>query len=162
MALLSLSRSRACAAIVIAGCLGACSSTEKPAPAASASAASSSATAPTAAIDALVGRWGLAAFHRDTDRPRTEKEARAQCSNAYVIAKGPTGGVMMHLADEKDPVEVFLKKADGKTYLGPAGEAPLAEDREVLSIEPKVLIMRYVDPDVAARYGTSIYVRCGA
>ena len=72
------------------------------------------------------------------------------------------GGAMMHLADEKERTELVLKSAGGKTYLGPAGEAPLAEDREVVSIEPKLMIMRYADPDVAARYGTSIYVRCGA
>lgn len=99
---------------------------------------------------------------RDQDRARTEKEARAQCSNAYVVRKGPTGGVMMHLADEKEPSELVLKTADGKKYLGPAGEAPLAEDREIVSADPKMFVTRYVDPDVAARYGTSIYVRCGA
>jgi hypothetical protein len=134
--------------------LGGCQTVERSAPVAPA--------ARTLPSDPLVGKWGLAAYHRDTDRPRTEKEAHAQCSNAYVIAKGPNGGVMMHLADEKEKTEIVLKSGGGKTYLGPAGEAPLAEDREVLSIEPNVLIMRYMDPDVAARYGTSIYVRCSA
>ncbi|MCC2104468.1 MAG: hypothetical protein KDJ20_10785, partial [Hyphomicrobiales bacterium] len=36
--------------------------------------------APTVPADQLVGKWGLGAYHRDSDRARTEKEARAQCS----------------------------------------------------------------------------------
>jgi hypothetical protein len=51
--------------------------------------------------DQLVGKWGFAAYHKDTDRARTIKEAAAQCNRPYVIAKGPTGGVMMNLADQK-------------------------------------------------------------
>ena len=144
----------ALAALAAALSLAACQTIERPSAIAPA--------AQTLSIDPLIGKWGLAAYMRDADRPRTEKEARAQCSNAYVISKGPTGGAMMHLADEKERTEIVLKSAGGKTYLGPAGEAPLAEDREIVSIEPKTLVMRYVDPDVAARYGTSIYVRCGA
>ena len=142
------------AALAAAGLVGGCQTVERSTPVAP--------VAQTMSVDPLIGKWGLGAYHRDTDRPRTEKEARAQCSNPYVISKGPNGGVMIHLADEKERTEVVLKSAGGKTYLGPAGEAPLAEDREVVSIEPKLMIMRYVDPDVMARYGTSIYVRCGA
>ncbi len=55
-----------------------------------------------------------------------------------------------------------LKTAGGKTYLGPAGPAPMAEDRELVSNDGRVMIMRFMDPDVIKRYGTSIYVRCGA
>lgn len=155
-----MARISACCFIAVATiALSGCSTADRPVP------VQSGATGPTAAtkpIDPILGRWGLAAYLRDVDRARTEKEARAQCSNAYVIAKGPTGGAIMHLADEKEPVEVFLKVgAGGKTYLGPAGEAPLAEDREIVSIGPKEMVMRFVDPDVAARYGTSIYLRCG-
>jgi hypothetical protein len=46
--------------------------------------------------DQFVGGWGLASYHRDADRARTEKEAKAQCNRPYVIAKGPNGGLMMH------------------------------------------------------------------
>lgn len=118
--------------------------------------------APTVPADQLVGKWGLGAYHRDTDRPRTEKEARAQCSNPYVIAKGAKGGVIMHVADEKEPEELFLKTSGGKTYLGPPGPAPMAEDREMVSNDGRIMIMKFMDPDVIKRYGTSIYVRCGA
>jgi len=63
------------------------------------------------ASDALVGRWGLAAYHRESDRPRTEGEAKRQCNNPYVITRGATGGVIMHLADQAEPMELFLKGA---------------------------------------------------
>jgi hypothetical protein len=111
--------------------------------------------------DPLVGRWGLASFRDPKDRARTEKMAQVQCKNAYVIAKGPTDGVMMHVADDPDMHELALKKgADGKTYLGfnaPPGDPA---DREVVEMTPKLLVMRFVDPDANSRYGTFVYVRC--
>src|SRR5215813_13161381 len=73
----------------------------------------------------FVGRWGYAAYHNETDRARTEVAARGQCNNAYTIGPAPSGGVMMHLADAKQPQELRLKLGtDGKTYLGPDGPAP--------------------------------------
>ena len=51
----------------------------------------------------IVGRWGLAAYHKDEDRARTEAAAANQCKQPYVITLGPTGGVMMHLADQAKP-----------------------------------------------------------
>ena len=65
--------------------------------------------APSISSDQLVGKWGFAAYHRDSDRTRTIKEAAAQCNKPYVIAKGPTGGVMMNLADQADLSELVLK-----------------------------------------------------
>jgi hypothetical protein len=165
MSSLSAGRARivcvALAAATLAGC-GASERTLAPSAPSSSGFSSLGPAAPTAPADKLVGKWGLGAYHRDSDRPRTEKEARAQCSNAYVIAKGPNGGVIMHVADEKEPEELFLKTAGGKTYLGPPGPAPMAEDRELVSSDGRVMIMRFMDPDVIKRYGTSIYVRCGA
>jgi hypothetical protein len=110
----------------------------------------------------LVGRWGYTAYHRDADRVRTEKVAAAQCRSPYVIAKGPSGGVMMHLADQRQASELRLKgSADGKNYIGPEGPAGDMQDREILSFDGRVLITRYVDPDAAKRYGNMVYVRCG-
>ena len=65
------------------------------------------------ARERLVGRWGVASFHTDKDRPRTEREARAQCSLPYTIAKGPTDGVMMHVADDPKLYELRLKGDSG-------------------------------------------------
>ena len=83
----------------------------------------------------LVGRWGFTSYHRDQDRARTEAAARGQCKNPYVIARGPQGGIMMHLADQRQPTELRLKgSASGKQYIGPAGEAGVAEDREIVVV----------------------------
>jgi len=111
----------------------------------------------------LVGRYGLAAFHKPEDRARTEAAARDQCRQPYVISMGPTGGVMMHLADQATPEELRLKGGPGgKTYIGPPGEPGGMQDREVISFDGRVLVTRWIDPEVQGRYGTSIYVRCGA
>ncbi len=110
----------------------------------------------------LVGGWGLAAYHKEADRERTIKAAGNQCRNPYVITLGPSGGVMMHLADHAQPSELALKGAPGgKTYIGPSNEPPGAnDDREVVSFTGRVLILRWMDPEVQGRYGTMVYVRC--
>ena len=118
--------------------------------------------APSVSSDQLVGKWGFAAYHRDTDRARTIKEAMAQCNKPYVIAKGPTGGVMMNLADQADLSELVLKAGpDGATYLGPPGDAGTADDRIVTNVDANSFTTNWVDPDNASRYGTSVYERCG-
>ncbi len=110
---------------------------------------------------ALVGRWGVAAYHRDSDRPRTESEARRQCNNPYTIKAGPTGGVMMHLADEPQVSELVLKGSpSGVTYLGPTGPAALPTDREIVTVSDNSFTVKWVSPDNSTRYGTMVYVRC--
>jgi hypothetical protein len=112
----------------------------------------------------LVGRWGLAAYHKEDDRARTEAAARGQCKQPYNISRGPRGGVMMHLPDQAQQTELSLKGGpDGKNYIGP-GEEPAGSprDREIVGFDGRVLVTRYIDPEVAGRYGTSVYVRCGA
>ena len=111
----------------------------------------------------LVGRWGFTSYQKEADRARTINTARGLCRSPYVIAKGPTGGVMMHLADERQPSELRLKgSAGGKNYIGPDGESGLPQDREIISFDGRVLVTRYVDPDAANRYGNMVYVRCAA
>jgi hypothetical protein len=110
----------------------------------------------------IVGRWGIASYTRDADRARTETAARAQCSKAYIISKGPTGGLMMHMPDQTQPTELRIKStADARTFIGPAGNAGGAEDREIISFNGRVMVTRYVDPELASRYGTMVYARCG-
>jgi hypothetical protein len=110
----------------------------------------------------IVGRWGLAAYHKPEDRERIEAAAANQCKQPYVITLGPTGGVMMHLADQATPEELRLKGAPGgKTYIGPEGDPPGSmQDRLVESFDGRVLILRWIDPEVQGRYGTMVYVRC--
>jgi hypothetical protein len=112
--------------------------------------------------DQLVGKWGFAAYHKDEDRARTIKEAAAQCNRPYVINKGPTGGLMMNLADQKELSELVLKGGPtGQTYLGPPGAAGGPDDRMVTNVDANSFTTIWVDPDNASRYGTSVYVRCG-
>jgi hypothetical protein len=112
----------------------------------------------------IVGRWGLAAYHKEEDRARTEAAAARGCNQPYVITLGPTGGVMMHLADQATPTELRLKGAPGgKTFIGPAEDPPAsAQDREVVLFNGRILILRWMDSEVQGRYGTMVYVRCGA
>ena len=110
----------------------------------------------------LVGRYGLAAYHKLEDRQRTETAAANQCKQPYVISLGTSGGVMMHLADQATPTELRLKGAPGnKTFIGPEGDPPGSQqDREVEHFDGRVLILRWMDPEVQGRYGTMVYVRC--
>ena len=113
------------------------------------------------APEEFVGRWGYTSYQKEADKARTINTARGLCKSPYVIAKGPGGGIMMHLADERQPSELRLKGSpDGKNYIGPEGEAGLAQDREIVSFDGRVLITHYVDPDAANRYGNMVYVRC--
>jgi hypothetical protein len=111
--------------------------------------------------DEIVGRWGLASFQNPNDRARTEKMAREQCKQPYVISAGQAGGVVMHLADQATPQELRLKGSpSGKNYIGPAGPTPGEQDREIVSFDGRVLITRFIDKDAATRYGNMVYVRC--
>ena len=109
----------------------------------------------------IVGRWGYASFHEQKDRARTEANARGQCKQPFVIGQGPTGGVMMYLADSNQLQELRLKGSPGgRDYIGPAGETPGPQDREILSFDGRVMLLKYVDPEVDGRYGTGVFVRC--
>ena len=111
----------------------------------------------------LVGRWGIASFHNEKDRRRTEAEARAQCGQPYTIGLGTHDGVMMHVADDPKLYELKLKAGPGsKIYLGFEAPAGDPQDREILSYNERMLTLRFVDPDAHRRYGTFIFVRCGA
>jgi hypothetical protein len=117
--------------------------------------------APGIAVEDLVGRWGLAAYHKEGDRTRTITAARGQCNSAYTITRGPTGGVMMHLADAAQPVELRTKGGpDGKRYIGPEGPIGDPGDREIITFDGRILTLRFIDPEVAGRYGNMVYVRC--
>jgi len=111
----------------------------------------------------LVGDWGLGSYRQDADRARTEKQAMATCNNPYKISAGQNGGVIMHLADQAQPSELYLKTAsDGRVFLGPKGPAGTKPDRQVVSFDKGVLVTKFVDPSAADRYGILIYVRCPA
>jgi hypothetical protein len=167
----SVSRSTSAALVVAAGCLlSACAGssfgslgsfgsfgggdTPPPAPA-------GPAPRPSVAPEDIVGRWGLAAFHKPEDQARTEAQARAQCKQPYVINRSSVGVAM--LGHDNPAVQDMVIKAsqEGKTYVGPAGEPAGTDDREVVSYDGRVLVLKWVDPEVAGRYGTMVLVRCG-
>ena len=111
--------------------------------------------------DQIVGLWGIASYQDPKDRTRVEAAAKAQCKLPYVISAGASDGVVMHLADEAAPQDLRLKGGPGgKNYIGPAGPAGGEKDREVVSVDSRLLITRFVDPDAAKRYGYMVYVRC--
>ncbi|SCW58015.1 hypothetical protein [Ancylobacter rudongensis] len=110
----------------------------------------------------VMGKWGLAAYHRPEDAARTEAQARQGCRQPYVINAGPSGGFMMYLADDAQPSEVVSKQVgNGPIYIGLPDEPPGARsDREVVRFDGQVLVLKWMDPEVAGRYGTMVYVRC--
>jgi hypothetical protein len=80
-----------------------------------------------------------------------------------VINRGPSGGVMMYLADSAELQELQLKgSSNGKNYVGPPGDAGGPQDREIVSFDGRTMVLRWMDPEVAGRYGTGVYVRCAA
>jgi hypothetical protein len=110
----------------------------------------------------IIGRWGYSAYHRPEDRPRTETAARNQCTQPYIINRSSIG-VSMLGHDSPRVQDMTIKGSyDGKTYIGPGAEPSGPDDREVLSFDGRVLVLNWVDPDVAGRYGTMVLVRCGA
>ena len=117
----------------------------------------------TLSVDRIVGAWGVASYRQEKDKARTEAQARSQCKLPYVIKKGPTDGVMMHVADDTTVHELTFKGGPGgKTYLGFAGPPGDDQDREVLILTDAKFIVRYVNPETDARYGTLVYLRCNS
>jgi hypothetical protein len=147
--------------------LAACSSTSNPF--GSMFSTSSAPPAPTTPLpppslraEDIVGRWGFSAYHRDQDRTRTEAAAKAGCNQPYGIDRSPSGGVMMLGHDNPAKQDMAIKGSyENKTYIGPGPTPASGDDREVLSFDGKVLILKWVDPEIAGRYGTMVLVRCG-
>jgi len=118
---------------------------------------------PSIAPSDIVGRWGIASYHREQDRARTEAQARNQCTRPYLISSGSAGGVMMLNHDSPNITEHQIKaNTEGKTFIGPGAEPGGQDDREVVSFDGRVLVLKWVDPEVAGRYGIMVLVRCGA
>ncbi len=109
----------------------------------------------------VVGRWGYGSYHRPEDLVRTEAAARAACGQPVVIDRGPNGGVMMYLADNAQLQELELKGSQsGQNYIGPPGPAGGTDDRQVVSFDGRTMVLKWMDPEVAGRYGIGVYVRC--
>jgi len=154
-------RLNAAAVALCALALGSCAtsppSMNTPAPAPAAAPAIPSSIRP----EEVVGRWGYGSYHRPEDLVRTEAAARVACSEPVVIDRGPTGGVMMYLADNAELQELQLKGSPtGQNYIGPPGPPGGPEDRQIVSFDGRTMVLKWMDPDVAGRYGIGVYVRC--
>lgn len=109
----------------------------------------------------VVGRWGYGSYHRPEDLVRTEAAARAACGQPVVIDRGPNGGVMMYLADNAELQELELKGSQsGQNYIGPPGPPGGTDDRQIVSFDGRTMVLKWMDPEVAGRYGIGVYVRC--
>jgi hypothetical protein len=109
----------------------------------------------------IVGRWGYGSYHNEADRVRTQAAARGQCGQPVVINRAPNGGVLMYLADSAQLQELNLKGSpSGKNYIGPPGPVGGMQDREIVAFDGRIMILRWMNPEVANRYGTGVYVRC--
>ena len=118
---------------------------------------------PSVHAEEIVGSWGYSSYHRDQDRTRTVARARGACTTPYKIYASASGGVRMLGHDNPQIQEMTLKgSAGGKTYVGPGNDPAGTDDREVVSFDGRVLILKWVDPEVAGRYGTMVLVRCEA
>jgi hypothetical protein len=148
----------AAAALLLSACAtNPMSSPEAPPPAAAVAPEIPSSIRP----EEVVGRWGYGAYHNEADRMRTEVAARAQCGQPVVINRGANGGVMMYLADSAQLQELHLKgSAAGRNFVGPPGPAGGPQDREIVSFDGRSMVLRWINPEVASRYGTGVYVRC--
>jgi hypothetical protein len=110
----------------------------------------------------LVGRWGLASYFREADAAQVARAARGACGSPYIIARGPNGGVMLNQPDQPAKSEHVIKTSwGGRAYIGPAGEAGGAKDREFVSFSDNQFVLRWIDPSVGNRYGVMVFVRCG-
>jgi len=165
--MLRLSVAALISAFTLAGCGGSMPSLslpsfgndEPPPPQAAPSAALGT---PSLTPDQIVGRWGIASFHRPEDQARTEIAARNACSPPYVINRSASGVAMLG-HDNPAMQDMMIKAtADGRTFIGPGPDPAGADDREVVSFDGRVLILKWVDPEVAGRYGTMLLARCGA
>ena len=68
---------------------------------------------------------------------------------------------MMYLADSANCRNCSSRASpSGKNYVGPPGDAGGPQDREIVSFDGRTMVLRWMDPEVAGRYGTGVYVRC--
>lgn len=166
--MLRLSPAVLISALALAGCSGTMSSMSLPSwgsdqpPPPQAAAPTGPAPRPSFAPEDIVGRWGIASFHRPEDQARTEVAARNGCTQPYIINRGSEGVAMLGHDNPKVQDMVVKASMDGRTYIGPGPDAGGADDREVVSFDGRVLVLKWVDPEVAGRYGTMLLVRCPA
>ena len=71
---------------------------------------------PTIRPDDIIGCWGYAAYYNDADWPRIEAAARGLCGQPIEIRLGPTGGVIMPVANQPQSQEVKGRSSRQELY----------------------------------------------
>jgi hypothetical protein len=66
----------------------------------------------------------------------------------------------MHMPFATNATEMEVRSGAGTTYIGPVG-GQISGDREVIRWDGRVLVLKWVDSQAAATYGTMVFVRCG-
>jgi hypothetical protein len=69
---------------------------------------------------------------------------------------------MMYLADQAELQELRLKGApNNRNFIGPSDEpAGGPQDREIVSFDGRIMLLKFTNPEIDGRYGTGVYVRC--
>jgi hypothetical protein len=63
--------------------------------------------------------------------------------------------------DNPTPQNMKIKvNLEGKTYIGPGPIPGKPDDREVITFDGNVLVLKWVDPAIVERYGITVLVRC--
>ena len=103
----------------------------------------------------LVGRWGLAAYHKEEDRSRTEAAARGQCKQPWNTRRGPRGGVIMHSPTSPSRLSSASRVDRRRGTPSAPARSPLAVRATVRSSRSSASspITRFIDPEVSGRYG---------
>ena len=111
----------------------------------------------------IVGRWGLAAYHKDEDRARIEAAAANQCKQPYIITlradrrrddASRRPGDADRAAPERRAGQQDLYRPGRRSARQPAGPRSglLRRPRAGPALDRS---------EVQGRYGTMVYVRCG-
>ena len=95
---------------------------------------------PSLAADDIVGRWGIASFHRPEDQARTEVAARNGCTQPYIINRGSQGVAMLghdspQVQEHGDQGE---RRLAAHLYRAGAGPGRREDDREVVAFDSRV------------------------
>ena len=98
-------------------------------------------------IKAALARAGLPADDVETDGPLFWRFERDDVPVGFA-------GIEVHGSD------AVLRSLLTLPPLRQQGIGGANDDREVVSFDGRVMVLRYVDPEVAGRYGTGVYVRC--
>jgi len=97
----------------------------------------------------------------ESPEPAAHREGSAgTVQAAYVITAGPTGGVMMHLADQATAQELGSRAAERQELQSAAGPVSRRAGREIVSFDGRILVSGSSTRTRQFRTATWSNVRC--